>query len=286
MTASQQEGFAQYGADELLAVAELLGASAFPGVDERAVGTSDEARDASLRSARRSLLARGVLEIDDDGVLRITPPHALLFRVALAPAAVVSAEYRRRGRIEGCSYYLLPDVSVEHSAAIGNVHRLDSMETTAVLGRVVEFVDLRDRPSHNGTAFEVPAAALARALESAPERDPDLSPGVRPGARVARLDVVRPIAPPQRRCGRRGRAALDRYRRLGALARRAERGRCRTRRRSPNDVRGAARRAALVSAGRRASAGRDLNQLDPPALNEIPTARRERRGAAPRQPDA
>ena len=174
MTASQQEGFAQYGADELLAVAELLGASAFPGVDERAVGTSDEARDASLRSARRSLLARGVLEIDDDGVLRITPPHALLFRVALAPAAVVSAEYRRRGRIEGCSYYLLPDVSVEHSAAIGNVHRLDSMETTAVLGRVVEFVDLRDRPSHNGTAFEVPAAALARALESAPERDPDL----------------------------------------------------------------------------------------------------------------
>ena len=86
----------------------------------------------------------------------------------------MSAEYRRRGRIEGCSYYLLPDVSVEHSAAIGNVHRLDSMETTAVLGRVVEFVDLRDRPSHNGTAFEVPAAALARALESAPERDPDL----------------------------------------------------------------------------------------------------------------
>ena len=67
MTASQQEGFAQYGADELLAVAEILGASAFPGVDERAVGTSDEARDASLRSARRSLLARGVLEIDDEG---------------------------------------------------------------------------------------------------------------------------------------------------------------------------------------------------------------------------
>jgi hypothetical protein len=151
VSASEQHGFAQYAADELLAVAELLGASAFPGLDEKAVGgASDEARDASLRSARRSLLARGVLEIDDEGMLRITPPHGLLFRVALAPAAVVTAEYRPRGRIEGRAYYMLPDVSVEHSAVVGNVHRLASLETASVLGRVVEFVDLRSRPSQEG----------------------------------------------------------------------------------------------------------------------------------------
>jgi hypothetical protein len=158
-------GAFEYGVDELTAVAEIVGASAFPGVGEAPFSElSGEGRDAALRSARRSLLAHGVLTIDDDGVLQIPPPHSELFRVAFAPALVMNAEHRRRDSIETRAYYALPEVAVEHSVAVGGVHRLEPFAARELLNRVREFVMLVDRPAGDGEQVELPAEELSRAL--------------------------------------------------------------------------------------------------------------------------
>jgi hypothetical protein len=157
-----QNGSTRYGADELTAVANLFGAAGFPGVGGR--HASDEARDGALRSARRSLLARGVVTIDDDGLLQVTPPHSVLFRVALAPGVVVSAEHRMRDAAETRSYYALPDVAVEHAVAVGCVHQLEQFPSVRLMGRVRDFVELTERPETGGDEAELSVAELNAAL--------------------------------------------------------------------------------------------------------------------------
>lgn len=165
MNAEPQNGSVNYGADELNAIAEMLGTPAFPGVDGSLyAGVGEEARAAAVRSARRSLLARGVLEIDEQGMLQITPPHSVLFRVALAPAAVVNAEHRRRDAIETRSYYALPAVAVEHAVAIGRVHRLEQFESQELMSRIRDFLALAERPSGDESEFELALAELNQAL--------------------------------------------------------------------------------------------------------------------------
>jgi hypothetical protein len=158
MNTEPQNGSINYGADELNAIAQLLGAPAFPGVDGALYAEGEEYREAALRSARRSLLARGVLAIDDEGLLQITPPHSVLFRVALAPGAVVNAEHRRRDAIETRSYYFLPAVAVEHAVAIGRVHKLSTFEPSELLGRLRDFLALAERPPGDTAQFELGVA--------------------------------------------------------------------------------------------------------------------------------
>jgi hypothetical protein len=154
-----------YGEDELGAIADLFGAPHFPGVaDGLASGLSEEAREAALRSARRSLLARGVLEIDDEGMLQITPPHSVIFRIALAPAAVVNSEHRRRDAVETRSYYVLPTVGVEHRVKIGRVHSLEQFAPEEMLGRVCNFAALAERPTAGAGDFDLTVEQLNRAL--------------------------------------------------------------------------------------------------------------------------
>lgn len=154
-----------YSADELIAVAGLLGVPSFPNVGRAVLADLDPAaQEAVLRSARRSLLARGAVEIDDEGVLRATPPHSVLFRVALAPAAVVNAELRLRESTEARSYYLLPAAAVEHSSAIGHIHRLTRFEPRELFDRLVAFLGLVERPSGDDAETELSIADLNRAL--------------------------------------------------------------------------------------------------------------------------
>jgi hypothetical protein len=159
---AMNEGIA-YGADELAAVAELCGAPAFPGVQPVA-DLAAVARQAALQSARRSLLARGVLEIDDEGMLAVAPPHSILFRAALAPAAVINAEHRRPGFTETRSYYALPAIAVEHTCMIGRVHRLTQLDSALLFERVLEFVQLVERPPGDASEFEAAVSELNRAL--------------------------------------------------------------------------------------------------------------------------
>jgi hypothetical protein len=159
----QDEGVA-YGTDELNALAELCGAPAFPDIETAGAELAGEAHAMALQSARRSLLARGVLEIDDEGTLCITPPHSTLFRIALAPAAVVNAEHRRPGFSESRSYYVLPALAVEHACLIGRVHRLTLFDSAQLFERMLGFVQFAERPSGDASEFEIPVSELNRAL--------------------------------------------------------------------------------------------------------------------------
>lgn len=154
-----------YSADELTAVARLLEVAGFPNVGGAVFAGLDPAgQEAVLRSARRSLLARGVVEIDDDGVLRVSSPHGGLFRVALAPVAVVNAEFRKSDSVETRSYYALPTAAVEHSSAIGHIHRLAQFEPAELFDRVVEFLGLAERAAGDAAETELSISDLNQAL--------------------------------------------------------------------------------------------------------------------------
>jgi hypothetical protein len=161
----------RYGVDELAAAAQLLGAPLFPGTNGALSTLDPDARDAALRSARRSLLARGALEIDDEGVLSVAAPHALLFRVALAPELVVTAGRRARSGAESRSFYLLPDVAVEHSIDVGRVHVLTRFEPGQLLERVSSFVGLADATAGDGS-FTATGEELDEALRAGANGEP------------------------------------------------------------------------------------------------------------------
>lgn len=154
-----------YAADELAALAVLLGAPAFPGVEE-ALPSDDAARAAALRAGRRSLLARGVLEIDDGGILRIVPPHAELVSVALGRGAVVGIERRWPESLDRRSLYVSDGAGVEHSAELGHVHRLERFDSAELAERVLDRADLDDRPE-SGEELETTADELDAALAAA-----------------------------------------------------------------------------------------------------------------------
>ena len=167
-----------YSADELQAVAEMLGAGSFPGAGGALDGLSEEARSACLRTARRSLLARNVVEIDDDGVLTVVPPHATLFRIALAPAALVNSERHKRDSLETRAYYVLPEATVEHSPAIGLVHRLEQFDSGQLVERLWAFLAVEERPNDDSSEFTLPLRSLNTALAAVAHGDgdrPDLS---------------------------------------------------------------------------------------------------------------
>ena len=149
---------ASYGLDELAAAAQLLGAPALPGV---------VLPQPALESARRSLLARRVLEIDDEGEVKLTAPHSALLAAAVRSSAVVTADHRRRERAETRAWYLSPRISVEHSIEIGDVHRLARIETADMLGALLVFVELVSRPAVDASVVVTTRAILDRALAAA-----------------------------------------------------------------------------------------------------------------------
>jgi hypothetical protein len=156
-----------YAADELAALAALLGAPGFPGADE-ALPREAEGREGALRAARRSLLARGVLEIDAEGVLRVMAPHAELVAVALGRGAAVSIERRTLEALERRSLYVADGAGVEHSAELGHVHRLERFDAADLAERVLAYAAL---PESDETGAEVETtreeldAALAAAAQ-------------------------------------------------------------------------------------------------------------------------
>lgn len=165
----------RYGVDELAAAAELLGVPAFPGTNGALAGIGPEARDAALRSARRSLLARGALEIDDEGILSVAAPHALIFRVALAPELVLTAERRGRDAVESRSFYVVPDAAVEHGVDVGRVHVLTQFDPAELLERVTRLVGLSGATAGDGS-FTTTGNALDEALRAAASGEPPSLP--------------------------------------------------------------------------------------------------------------
>lgn len=154
-----------FSADELLAIGVLAGESFSGAGDEIFEGASEEARAAALSSARRSLVARGVVAIERREA-RVLPPFDELFVVVLSPGLVVRCERRVPGGGERRIYYGRPDVGVEHAIADGYIHRLTVFPPHELLEKVVEFFELAPAPSpEREELFVVPLAQL-KALEN------------------------------------------------------------------------------------------------------------------------
>jgi hypothetical protein len=125
-----------YSVEELTALAELAGASSFPGTG-RHVFESERERSAALRS----LLARGTLRPDGDGRPAMEPLDERTIQTALAPDAVIDVE--RDG--ERCLVYVGPALAVAHSAGEQGVHLLEPLPTVLLRGtlRALAGIDAR-----------------------------------------------------------------------------------------------------------------------------------------------
>ena len=177
---------ALYAADELTAVAHLLGLPAFPGVD----GLGDPAaREAGLTSARRSLLARGVLEIDDEGILSIASPHALTFGLSLAAPATVLAQ-RGGPEAESRAWYVHPTTAVEHTVAIGAVHSLEQIGVAEAMPRLLAFLGLDAARAAASSTFTAGRAALDRVFRALADGDVSASSTELPAEAVEFLEAL------------------------------------------------------------------------------------------------
>lgn len=183
-------GSADFACEELLAIARLAGLSTFPGVDVTPVNDlGTEARDAALRSARRSLVARNVVAIDQSGGARVAPPYGEIFTTVLAPALFVSAERETASGRTVRLYHAVPAVAVEQSALPGGVYRLDAFEPQDIVHRALGFVGLAGQPAAQGETFSLPSAAYNDAVRRARTDGGDAGKGL-PKAAAAFMRAV------------------------------------------------------------------------------------------------
>jgi hypothetical protein len=157
-----------FSTEELVCLAELLGSPEFPGVDAQPLAVlSADTRDAVLRSARRGLVARGVVTIGDDGRAAIESPYREMLAVALAPSLHVTAERRSRTLHEIRVYLAQPQGTVEESVLVGGVYRLAPIDTADLVRRIVAFTALAWRTTGSAAGFVLPQAALDDLLKRA-----------------------------------------------------------------------------------------------------------------------
>lgn len=150
-------------ADELTALASLLGAGTFPFVDEtdRADVVGDS-RAAVLRAAIRSLMARGVVHVGPDGTVTIDDTVRAAIALALDPDLVVTLES------DGATSRRVvlaadPAHTVEIHHRSNGVYGLITGTAADLVARVAELGEVRESKAPAGsTAATVPAIAIDR----------------------------------------------------------------------------------------------------------------------------
>jgi hypothetical protein len=150
--------------EELTALAQLTGISAFPGVGDVSMGRSAAEEQAALRTARRSLLSRGLATVRD-GTVRLSPAVESTLRITLWPELFVTATRQRPEGAEVRLYFAQPELAVGHSVVIGAIHRLTTFPPGELLQGVVDFLEIVPRPASDRPAFELPLAWLGRILQ-------------------------------------------------------------------------------------------------------------------------
>jgi hypothetical protein len=146
-----------FAVEELTVLAELFGASRFPGVPDVHAGLPQQAREAALRSAWRGLVARGVVEAAANGGPALAGHYLDLVAVPLTAELVVAVERRDREQTYVRHFYAQPTTSVEHSLATTGIHRLTLFPTTELAARILEFSALEKRPANDATPLTVDA---------------------------------------------------------------------------------------------------------------------------------
>jgi hypothetical protein len=153
--------------DELQALAQLHGFSGFPGVGASSYDHfSTETRMVAGRTARRSLMAHGIVEVGEADGITVTSPAKDILRIALSPLMVVTGERQDPERIAGTMFFVRREGLVEHSQLSDGSHRLASYESSALVALLVSLLEL-EGPSHRPDAeYESSVADIAGAMGS------------------------------------------------------------------------------------------------------------------------
>jgi hypothetical protein len=146
--------------EELAVLAELLGAPTLPRLGaEPLAHHSTEVQTALLEAGRRSLVARRVLTVGDDGDVLADAVRSLL-EVTSQPALLGRAEHEVEGRVETIFYSSVPDVSVEDLELEGSIHRLTPFATEELLTRMLDRCSLTQRPAPDSSPFTTTLGGL------------------------------------------------------------------------------------------------------------------------------
>lgn len=175
----------RFSAEELLALGESLGTSGFPGVDESTLGDLDPAaRATAIRTAHRSLLARGVLEITPDGI-RLAPLLEPSIATVTRPRLVVNVDRRTHEARNAVVISAVPGSAVELAVAPGGLYVLTPFPAKALVERTIRRAELVDRPAHEVPPMDLTARQMARLRETRGEVDPaEMGEGATPFIRA------------------------------------------------------------------------------------------------------
>lgn len=172
-SAAAEELAVDFTVEGLVVLCDALDLPHPPGLGPDPLGSLEATtRGAILDSARRSLLARRMIAIEEERVTLDAAVEAFL-EVVTSPGIVVRAVSEADGYVETRFYSAVPDVTVEHSVVMGSIQRFTPFSTDALLARVLQFLRLAERPDGQGEAFDLTTGVLAGCAELLAVDDPD-----------------------------------------------------------------------------------------------------------------
>jgi hypothetical protein len=176
--------------EELVALAESFGAPSLLGLDRRVFGrASREAVEAMMRTARRSLVARGVLHLGDADGVRLTSSYGPTLGVALGHDRWVEAAIRGRDAGTRLVWAARGDNAVVMRPVGADLVAFDGVPAASLPAHVAATAGFRDDDPTTGTALDVPPSAVDAAVtgtsdDPAAER---LRAAVGTGAQLVRI---------------------------------------------------------------------------------------------------
>ncbi|OQY44085.1 MAG: hypothetical protein B6242_13415 [Anaerolineaceae bacterium 4572_78] len=129
-----------FSQEELLTLVQSLGAETMLGLGNDPFGSlSDEQIKLLKSSAQRSMLARGYLVITDENVLAIDSVVRNIINICIKPQHFVVLISRVPDDKESVveSYYLVPDLTVEHVKPYPGIHNLVVQKTRLDIKQIV-----------------------------------------------------------------------------------------------------------------------------------------------------
>jgi hypothetical protein len=176
-----------YSPEELAVLAGLLGVRSLPGVT---VPPADG--NAGRDAARRSLLARGVVQRAEDGRLGVHPAQRDLLGTLLRPRVVVSAELRDGERREVRLLYAGDAIGVTQARTPEGIHVFTTFPARELVGQSLAAAALR--AAAGATEHEpmtVDLAELERLEATAGRADAESANGLPRPTGAGRLRVLR-----------------------------------------------------------------------------------------------
>jgi hypothetical protein len=191
---------ADFSEHELAALAQIGGATAFPGLEGRPTPS-----DSALVAARRALAARGTLRSGNPGPPELDTGVAILVRAVLAAPGMIAVERSGRDGAESGLVHMSPGVGVLQREVAPGVHRLQPF-ADAQLGAVLSLslgLDHRAAPDSPAITLSTGAYAALRNVVAGRPGAAEVAPDVQPLADALESFVAAMRVRVLRRDGRR-----------------------------------------------------------------------------------